>query len=152
MNARRSAVAVGTAALAAVLTGCVAPATSTSSYEAKAAMTADDAVSAVRTALLAQDAYLDGRMTAAYLETVLVESEGAVGSVRTTFASIQPPATAEADALRAELDPLLEEADSGLTDLRIAARRDRPDDLAATAEDLAPVADELEAFGQEHAP
>jgi hypothetical protein len=149
----RRGVALALAALtAAGVAGCVAPAPSTSAYEAKAAMSAEAALSAVRTALLAEDAYAHGGLTAAYLETVLVESEEAVGSVRTAFDSVQPPATAAADALRDDLDPLLEEAGSGLTDLRIAARRDREDDLRATAEELSGVADELDTFGKEHAP
>jgi hypothetical protein len=148
----RGTVLVLSAVLASAVAGCVTPAPTTAAYEAKAAMSAEDAVSAVRTALLSEDTYRRGRLTAASLETVLVESEEALDSVRTTFASVQPPEAAGADALRAELDPLLEEAGSGLADLRIAARRDRRDDLATAADELTAVADELEAFGQEHAP
>jgi hypothetical protein len=134
-----------------LLGGCVAPAPSTSAYQAKAAMTADAAVSETRTALVATDAYLHGGMSTAYLETLLVEAEESLGSVHDTFDSVQPPATPEADSLRDALDPLLQDAGSAVIELRIAARRDRVDDLGTTADDLAGVADELEAFGKQHA-
>jgi hypothetical protein len=140
-----------TAAACLLLAGCVTPAPTTSAYEYKAGMTAEAAVSEVRTALVATDTYVAGRLTAAYLETLLVEAEESLGSVRSTFDSVQPPATPDADALRDALDPLLEDAGSGVTELRIAARRDRQDDLRTTAGDLSGVADELEAFGKQHA-
>jgi hypothetical protein len=141
-------VAAGAVAL---VTGCVAPAPTTADYESKAAMTADAAVSELRTALLAQDAWARNRMTAAYLETVLVDADESLGSVTTTFDSVQPPDTTEADDLRATLDPLLEEAGSGLTDLRIAARRDDTAELESIADDLSDVTDQLETFGKQHA-
>jgi hypothetical protein len=134
-----------------LLGGCVTPAPSTSAYESKAGMTADAVVSEVRTALVATDSYLQGRMTAAYLETLLVDAEESVGSVHDTFDSVQPPGATGADSLRDTLDPLLEDASSGVTELRIAARRDRKDDLRTTAGDLSGVADELEVFAKQHA-
>jgi hypothetical protein len=142
---------LGQAALCFLLAGCVAPAPTTSAYESKAGMTADAAVSELRTALVATDTYVHGRLPAVYLETLLVEAEEALGSVVTTFDSIQPPAAAAADALRATLDPLLEDAGTGVTELRIAARRDQLDDLRTTADDLSGVADELDAFAKQHA-
>jgi hypothetical protein len=133
-----------------VLAGCVTPAPTTSAYEGKAGNAAQAAVSAVRTALLAEDSYSHDRLTGAYLETTLVAAEDAIGSVRTSFDSVQPPDTHAADDLRGMLDPLLEQAGSGLTDLRIAARRDDRAALASTAGDLGGVADRLDAFAQEH--
>jgi hypothetical protein len=133
-----------------VLAGCVAPAFTTSAYESKAGMTAEAAVSAARTALISQDAYLRGRLPTGYLETVLIDAEQTLGSVQDTFDSVQPPDTAAADALRDALVPLLDEANSAVIDLRIAARRDRPADLAAAAGELAAAADDLEAFAREH--
>jgi len=70
--------------------------------------------------------------------------------VRATFDSVQPPATSAADELRAALDPLLESAASDVTELRIAARRDRTGALASAADDLSGIADQLEAFAGEH--
>jgi hypothetical protein len=140
------------AVLALLLTGCVTPAPTTSAYEGKAASTAQAAVSAVRTALLAEDAYARGKLTAAYLESTLVDAEESLGSVQTTFDSVQPPDTRAADDLRGTLDPLLEDAGSGLADLRIAARRDDAAALTSTAAHLTGVADKLDAFAQEHQP
>jgi hypothetical protein len=140
-----------TAAALSLVTGCVAPAPTTADFESKAAMPAEAAVSELRTALLAEDACARSRLTVAYLETVLVDSEEALGSVQHTFDSVQPPDTAAADDLRSTLDPLLEDAASGLTDLRIAARRDDTGQLESIAGDLSGVADQLEAFGKKHA-
>ena len=135
---------------AGVLTACVAPAPNTPAYESKAAMTAEAAVSATRTALMATDAYRRDRLGVTYLEPVLVDAEDELGSVQTTFDSVQPPATGAADALRASLDPLLESANSAMTDLRIAARRDRSQDMASAVDDLTHTADQLDAFAKEH--
>jgi hypothetical protein len=133
-----------------LLTSCVTPAPSTSAYESKAAMTAQAAVSSVRTALLAEQSAARDGVTGPYLETVVMDAENDFGSVQNTFDSVQPPDTPGADRLRDQLDPLLEQAGSGLEDLRIAVRRDSPHDMAQAADDLRPVADKLDAFAQEH--
>jgi hypothetical protein len=132
------------------LTGCVAPAPDDASYEAKAATTAQAALSAARTAILSTRTYTDGGLPGTYLEPVLEDAEQTLSSVRDTFDSVQPPATSAADRLRATLDPLLESAGSDVTDLRIAARRGRSGALDSAADDLSGLADRLEAFGQEH--
>ena len=139
-------------AAAAVLSGCVAPAPTTDAYESKAAMTAQAALSAARTAVLATRAHADEQLPAPYLESTLVDAEKAIGSVQATFTSIEPPATDAADRLRSTLDPLLGDAASAVTDMRIAVRRDRPTALSTAAADLAHAADELERFSQEHGP
>ena len=89
------------AAAIAVLAGCVTPAPTTSAYESKAAMSAQDAVSAARTAQLATQAYADGKLPATYLEPTLVDVEKTLGSISATFTSIQPPDTTAADDLDA---------------------------------------------------
>ena len=141
---------LGIALAALALTGCVAPAPDDASYESKAGMTAQAALSAARTAILSTRTYADGKLPGTYLEPVLQDAEQTLSSVRDTFDSVQPPATSAADRLRATLDPLLESAGSDVTDLRIAARRGRSGDLASAAGDLSGLADRLEAFGQEH--
>ena len=148
MNRALGLVAAGATFL---LAGCVTPAPTTSAYESKAGMTAQAAVSEGSTALVATDAYLHDRMGSSYLETLLTESEDSLGSVQDTFDSIQPPATEGADALRNTLDPLLDEAGSAVTELRIAARRGRSDDLRAAADDLSVVVHQLDAFGKKYA-
>ncbi|MFL6130253.1 MAG: hypothetical protein ACJ73E_14460 [Mycobacteriales bacterium] len=132
------------------LAGCVGPAGTPAGYEAKAGQAAAEGLSHLRTALLTVRTSVDGQLPAAYEETVLVDAEEGVGSVRASFDSIQPPADPGSDRLRAELDTLLADAGDGVTDLRIAARRGDPAQLAATARKLTPVADELEAFGEDH--
>jgi hypothetical protein len=139
------------AAVAMLLSGCVTPAPSTSAYESKAGMTAEAADSAASTALVATRAYLHRRMGSAYLETLLVDAEESLTSVHDTFDSVQPPATEAADALRGTLDPLLENAGSALTDLRIAGRRNSSHDLRTAAGALSSVAARLDAFGKQHA-
>ena len=52
----------------------------------------------------------------------------------------------------ATLDPLLQDAGSAATEMRIAARRGRDADLAAATDDLTEAADHLDSFAQEHGP
>jgi hypothetical protein len=141
---------LGLAVCTLALSGCVAPAPDDSAYESKALLTAQSALSAARTALLATRTAADDRLPGTYLEPVLVNAEQALGSVQTTFDSVQPPATSTSDDLRAALDPLLQSAASDVTDLRIAARRERADALRSAGDDLSKVADRLEKFASEH--
>jgi hypothetical protein len=132
------------------LSGCVGPALTTQSYVGKAVHTANDGLSELQTALLTVDASLHGRLMQAYLVTVLSESEDAFSSIQTTFNSIQPPDSDEADQLRDRLDRLLSDGVDGLAQLRILARRQDTIQLAAEADKLAVTADELNRFAQEH--
>lgn len=133
-----------------LLTGCVSPATTTTAYEAKAALTAQDATSAMRTALLAVHTFDAGDLQAGYLEVVLVESEEALGAVQSAFESVQPPDTESADRLREELGTLLDDGVSGLAETRIAARRDEPAALSRMAGALGATADDLDSFASGH--
>ena len=141
---------LGVALCTLALSGCVAPAPDDSAYQSKAVQTAQAALSAARTALLTTRTHADDRLPSTYLEPVLVDAEQALDSVRATFDSVQPPATSAADELRAALDPLLESAASDVTELRIAARRGQTSALGDTVDDLSGVADQLEAFTEEH--
>jgi hypothetical protein len=140
---------VGCAALL-TCAACVSPAGTTEVYEAKAALTAKDALSSARTADLAVQSFAHGKLTEAVLEVLLQESETAVGSVTSTFDSVQPPPTTAADALRDILDALLARADSEVRELRIAARRGQRGELSQQAGALSVTADRLERFAQEH--
>ncbi|MEN3358027.1 MAG: hypothetical protein V7637_2009 [Mycobacteriales bacterium] len=148
---RRLAAAVAVAGAAAALGGCVAPAPTLSAYESKAARTAHDALSAVETAQLAFTASQQGRLTRQYLGVVLSESEDAFGSVQQTFDSVQPPDAGAADTMRDDLDKLLSDGSDALSQLRIAARRQRTADMAEASRALRPVATGLERFAREHA-
>jgi hypothetical protein len=133
-----------------VLSGCVGPARTTHTYESKAVRTANDSLSQLQTALLSVDTSLRGRMMQAYLETVLSESEDAFSSIQNTFDSIQPPNTERADRLRSSLDTLLSDGADGLAQLRILARRQDTNQLAAEAHKLTATATALDQFAQEH--
>jgi hypothetical protein len=139
------------ALLAVLAAGCVGPARTLTAYEAKAGQAATEALSHLRTALLAVRTGRDGRLLATYQETVLVDAEEGIGSVATSFDSIQPPDDPASDELRGELDELLSAGSDGVAQLRIAARRGDTAALDATVRELTPVAERLEAFGEEHA-
>lgn len=138
-----------TVVLFAAVTGCVGPAPTVDSYEGKAAHTARDALSQLETARLAVEH--SGGMSAAYLETVLVDAEQSYSSVQATFTSIQPPDDPAADRLRDELDPMLSDGSDGIAHLRILARRGERAALVSAAVKLAEVAEGLDRFGEEHA-
>jgi hypothetical protein len=132
------------------LTGCVSPAPTTAVYEAKAALSAADAVSAARTAVLSVQTYRQGKLTTAALEVLLQESEATLESVSGTFDSLQPPDTAAAQDLDDTLGQLLTDATDDARDLRIAARRGDTAQLDEAGTSLSKTADELDAFAQEH--
>ncbi len=133
-----------------LLAGCVAPAPTTSAYEGKAARTAQDALSQVETVRMAAEAGARGRLTRAYLETVLSDAEDAFGSIQDTFDSVQPPDEPAADELRDALDELLSAGSDAVSGVRIAARRQDTGQMLAAARSLEPVAAGLARFEQEH--
>lgn len=134
----------------ALVAACVAPAPTTSAYEAKAARTAQDALSQVATVRMAAEAGRQGRLPRGYLDTVLSESEDAFGSIQNTFDSVQPPDDPAADQMRDTLDRLLSQGSDALSQVRVAARRQHGAQMATAARSLAPVAAALERFQQEH--
>jgi hypothetical protein len=144
---------LGACVLAFVLAACVphpvGPARTFAKYEGKAVTTAESALSAVETARLTAEAASKGNSFGPYTASVIADSEAAATGVQGTFGSIQPPGP-EADKLRSELDQLLSDAASHLTDLRVAARRGRLAELSAVAAPLAEDADRLRAFAEEH--
>jgi hypothetical protein len=137
------------AAVVALLAGCVAPARSLDAYEGKAGASAEAALSAVRTAALAVDEAVAGRLPSAYASITIEDAERDAASVEGQFASIQPPDGAS-DRLRAQLAPMLSAAAGLLTLLRIAARRGDVDTLAARSSRLDDVAGRLASFGEAH--
>jgi hypothetical protein len=151
--ARVSAATVSAATVSAamVLAACVGPATTVSAYEGKAVRTANDALSEVQTARLAAQTSLRGKLSRAYLEVVLQNSEDAFSSIQNTFDSIQPPNAAKADDMRDALDTVLTDGSGALSQLRIDARRDDTAGMRSDVDDLGPVAQKLNAFSQEHA-
>ena len=130
--------------------GCVAhpvgPARSVESYERKANTTAESALSAVETVRLLAGAGSDGHALATYLSVAVSEQEDALGGLRGTFMSIQPPEGVESAALRDELSTILTSAFDHVGDVRIEIRRGHVGELDIVAEPLAADATELRAL------
>jgi hypothetical protein len=144
----------GTGALAAVsLAGCVShpvgPARTFDSYEDKAATTAEAALSAVSTTMLAARTGTDGGAWGPYLSVLISEQEDEISGVESTFASVQPP-DSRSDALRRQLDDILGPAVAHVTDVRITVRRGRLQDLATVAAPLTGDQTRLRAFLADH--
>jgi hypothetical protein len=131
--------ATSTVVLLIVLGGCVAhpvsPARTYSTYEGKARTTASSARSSVATARLLAETARDGKTFGGYAGMLASESEDELSSTIGTFDSIQPP-NAQSEELRDELDSLMQDALTTVTDVRIAARRGNFGELARFVEDL----------------
>jgi len=136
-------------ALALLLTACVGPVRSFSTYEGKAADTADSVASAVQTARLAVTEAAQSRALATYLSVVLAEAEGDAGGSGAIFSAIQPPDERSAE-LRTELLDLIGRAESTLSDLRIAVRWGDLDRLGEIAAPLSSLGRELADFSEAH--
>jgi hypothetical protein len=118
--------AIAGALLTLTVSSCVAPAFDSGAYEENAVHALDSATGETRTAAIALDAALQGRVSQAYLDTVVSASEQALGPVQDSFGAVDAPSTAD-DKLRDRVTSLLQDASDGLTDARIAVRRhDRP--------------------------
>jgi hypothetical protein len=137
---RAAAAALGAAV---VLAGCATPAFDHGAYVQNAKAALESAVSEARTAELAASARLDEQATKAYADTVITDSEGALGPIQTSFGGVDPPSRDD-DALRAEVLSQLGDVEDALAEARIAVRRDDRPALASTRDDLADLADQLE--------
>ncbi len=141
------------AAVALLTAGCVShpvgPARTFETYEDKAATTAEAALSAVSTTMLAARVGTDGKAWGPYLSVLVSEQEDDIVGVQGTFASVQPP-DARSDALRDQLDAILQPAVDHVTQVRITVRRGRLDDLASVAQPLDDDQRQLKAFLDDH--
>jgi len=143
---RRLTRVAGVLIVLAALGGCVAPAPSLSAYQSKAARTASAALSEVQTARLAVRQAQLGRIPHAYADVLVSGAEDAFAAVQGTFDLVQPPDDPAADKARTSLDEILSDGADLLGRLRIALRRQRADQLARLAEQLAPVAAKLSEY------
>jgi hypothetical protein len=128
---------------------CVAPAGTTSKYLGKAGHTAEDALSQLETARLSVESSLRGRILHPYLETTLSSAEDNFSSIQTTFDSIQPPDSEQADKVRDKLDQVLTDGADGLAQLRIAVRRNDTRQLSATNASLEDVVKRLNSLSED---
>ena len=133
-----------------LLTACTAwlgPARTDEDFARKAGTTAKSVRSAVEVARLAADAAGKGNAFASYTTVLLSEAEDDAAGAESTFDKIQPP-NDKADQQREQLDDLLNEATSILSQLRIEARRGHLDQLADIAQPLAGLSDKLQQFDE----
>jgi hypothetical protein len=146
----RRSVGVGLLTVVLTLSACVGPATTIAAYEGKARRAAEDASSAVNTALLGVRIHQRGSLLENYFETMLSQAEDDISSVQTSFDSIQPPNSKSSDKLRDQLDNLLSDGISGISQLRFSARREDRPALDQAAAQLAPTAEDLTQFVESH--
>jgi type IV pilus biogenesis protein CpaD/CtpE len=138
-------------AVAAAGGACATPvptARSADDYDRKAVHTAEEVRSAVQTAVVALQAAEDGRLLDRTLDVLVTEAEDDANGAAETFLAVQPASGAHADATRAELADLLDEATGELAAARIAVRRG---DAAARHDGIEPLdelADALEAYAK----
>jgi hypothetical protein len=138
-TAARRAWPLAVAAL--LLTGCVTPATGRDSYSDKAVTSVRAATSEVQTARLVLQLLSTHRVLSPYADETLTANEEAVGSISSTFGSVQPPRGD--DGLRDAVASLLSDAEDAVGHARIAARRSDPAGAGQAAEELRAVARDL---------
>jgi hypothetical protein len=128
--------------LALVLATCscvahpVGPARTYDSYAAKASTTIESAISAIETVRLLADTAASGGAFGSYTSIAVSEQEDALGGLRGTFASIQPPPGERSATLRRDLLAVLDDAFAHVGDVRIEARRGHLDHLDVVAAPL----------------
>ena len=146
---KASLVAVGVASTV-LATGCVGPSRTDGDFELKAGNTAASVASALATARLVADAAGDGKATANYASVAIGEAEQDASAAEATFTSYQPP-SAQADAVRKEVDEVVGDAVDGIAALRITVRRGQLDRLPKISDQLDPVATALEQLQEKYA-
>jgi hypothetical protein len=129
-----------------IVAGCAEPSDSYSDYRSKVQQTAVAMISAVATAQLTAGQLLAGRSTGAFADAVVTDAEKDAGSIQTALDSRQPP-DGRSIALKNQVDQALQSAATGLTDLRIAVRRDDADGIRQARAELAKARKQLERFG-----
>ena len=137
----RRGVTLGLAAV--LLGGCVTPATGSDSYRDKAVTSVRAATSEVATAALTVRLLLRDRVLEPYADETITAAEVALGSIATTFESVQPP-TGD-DGVRHRVSTLLGDAGDAVADARIAARRSDTAGLRAAQRNLRQVSARLSA-------
>jgi hypothetical protein len=127
----------GAAATALVLLtgGCMTPARGESGYAGKAKQALTSAASETASVQLTISTLLRGNLLAGYADQTVSQSEDALDSIASQFASVQPPATPAADKLQATMSTLFSDASDAVESARIAMRRaDRAGMKAAVAD------------------
>jgi hypothetical protein len=137
------------ALLSSSFVACVGPARTFGAYEGKAGATAEAMVSAIETARLAAQVSAKNNAFAPYLSVTIAQAEEEATSVQGAFNSIQPP-DHDADQLRKQLDALLGQAVSAISDMRIAARRGDFSSVERVGQALRALSEQLDSFAEAH--
>ena len=111
------------------------------------ARSAREAVSGVRTAQLAAQSLLDGRIWAQPATVMVTDSEDALGLVATTFDARQPETDESRQTYELYSEALANAAD-GVTELRIALRRGDLETVRQQVGQLDKTAEQLEQLGE----
>jgi hypothetical protein len=139
-EAKMTCLATGSAL---VLCGCIAPALDQGAFEQNAKSALESTISETSTAQMAVDALRSGKVTNAYADTVVTDSENAMGGIETSFGVVDPPTPAQ-DGLRDQVLTLLGDADDALAHARIAIRRSDGSSLADARRELETASARLE--------
>ena len=141
---------VGIVSLSGCVTNPVGSARNGGIYAAKAARSAESALSTVESVRLLAEAVSDGKAFGTYASVAVDGQEDSITEIITTFRSIQPPDEASRQ-LRDELGGLLDDARAHIAAVRIEIRRGRLGSAAAIAVPLAQDAESLDQFAEAHA-
>jgi hypothetical protein len=127
-----------------LLAGCVVPAANDAAYQEDASESLQSATSEVRTAELALQSWLDGRMQRTAANVVVTDAESAIEPIDVAFSGVDPPSTGSDDVRKNVVD-LLGDAQDALAQSRIALRRDDASGARAALAQLDKAADDIEA-------
>lgn len=127
----------------ALSTGCVAPALDSGAFRHNALEALDSGVSETRTAALGLENLLDHRVPKPYADTVVTDTEEAIGPVQDSFGSVDPPTRAD-EVLRDRVTGLLSDAGDALSHARIALRKGDSRAMTQSVRALRGVADRME--------
>lgn len=119
----RATVAASVLLSASLGSACATPAFDRGAYLQNAKAALESATSEARTAELAASARLSGRATRVYADTVITDSEKAMGPIQSSFGGVDP-ASRQDDALRDKVLGELGDTEDALAQARIAVRRD----------------------------
>jgi hypothetical protein len=131
----RRLVAVLAALVLGVCSGCASSARTDDDYRHKVANTAEALNGVLGTVELAVRVVGRDRVPAPYISVTFADADDDAASTQSNFDAIQPPSAA-ADDLRGKLDDTMQKTVSMLDDLRIAARRDRLQEIPGLAQPL----------------
>jgi hypothetical protein len=113
--------ALGVLVSAAVLAGCVTPATGSDSYRAKARSSVQSAISETETVRIVLRTLQRDGIFATTADEEVTSSESALGSISAAFGSVQPPS--ETDSIHDSTSKLLSDTEDAIVAARIAVRR-----------------------------